>query len=146
MYTLFLSSDHAGYDLRQSLCRTLLKRDDLAVQDLGCEGPDSVDYPDFARRLAEAMANAEGARGILICGTGIGISISINRWPHIRAGLVHDVTTARLARAHNDINVLALGARVIGAEVALECVHTFLTTDFEGGRHQRRVDKMSGGP
>ena len=112
------------------------------VRDLGVNGTESVDYPDYAASLAQVMLQDETARGILICGSGIGISIAANRFSHIRAALVSDVTSARLCRQHNDANVLALGERLTGVATAMECVDTFLSTDFEGGRHQRRVDKL----
>ncbi len=110
--------------------------------DLGTQGPASVDYPDFAGKLAGALAEDKAKRGVLVCGTGIGISIAANRHRHIRAGLAHDMTTARLTRLHNDANVLCLGARIIGLDVAKDCLRVFLETDFEGGRHQNRVAKL----
>ena len=102
----------------------------------------SVDYPDFADRLAAALKDGKAKRGVLVCGTGIGISIAANRHRHVRAAVVHDVTSARLTRQHNDANVLCLGARLIGTDVAKDCLKVFLTTDFEGGRHQNRVAKL----
>jgi ribose 5-phosphate isomerase B len=136
-----LAADHAGYALK-----TLL-RDELAEQghdiiDLGTSGEESVDYPDFGRAAGEAVAAGRAACGIIVCGTGIGISIAANRVSGVRAAVCHDVTTARLARQHNDANVLALGARTTGIEVARDCLRAFLETGFEGGRHQRRVDKL----
>jgi ribose 5-phosphate isomerase B len=101
-----------------------------------------VDYPDFGDAMAEAIRSGEAARGVLVCGSGIGISIAANRHRVVRCALCHDVTSARLARLHNDSNVIALGARLIGVEVARDCVSAFLSTSFEGGRHQRRIDKM----
>jgi ribose 5-phosphate isomerase B len=114
----------------------------LEVLDLGTNGSDSVDYPDFADALADALRTGRASRGVLVCGTGIGISIAANRHRHIRAALCHDSASARLSRAHNDANVMALGARLIGIEVARDCVRTFFTTPFEGGRHVRRVGKL----
>lgn len=111
--------------------------------DLGTDTTESVDYPDFGRKLAEAIAAGEADFGIAICGTGIGISIAANRNPAVRCGLCTDTTMARLTRQHNDANVLALGARITGVESAMDIVETFLNTEFEGGRHQRRVDKLS---
>ena len=111
--------------------------------DLGTGGTASVDYPDFADVVADAIAQGRADTGVLVCGTGIGISIGANRHRHIRAGVAHDVTSARLMREHNDANVLALGARLIGPETARDCLKVFLQTSFEGGRHQRRVDKLS---
>jgi ribose 5-phosphate isomerase B len=136
-----LASDHGGVELKTLLKEELLKAGH-GVLDLGTEGPASVDYPDFAEAMAETIRSGAATRGVLICGTGIGISIAANRYPFIRAALVNDVTTARLCRQHNDANVLVLGGRVIGPEVARDCLKTFLETDFEGGRHQRRIDKM----
>lgn len=112
------------------------------VLDLGTDGSASVDYPDFADALAARMRSGEVARGVLICGTGIGIGIAANRHKGVRAALCHDVTSARLSRQHNDANVLVLGARMVGAEVARDCLLAFLETPFEGGRHERRVAKL----
>lgn len=140
---ILISSDHAGFDLRAELVKALTDQGHQ-IRDLGPEDRSSVDYPDMAENLVEALRAGEAERGILICGTGIGIGIAANRHPDIRAATCHDVTTARLARAHNDANVLCLGARVVGLQVAIDCVDAFLTTPFEGGRHQRRVDKLGG--
>jgi len=136
-----LASDHAGLSLRREI-RSHLEGSGYPVLDLGTEGTESVDYPDFADRLAAAVLDGRVARGVLICGTGIGISIAANRHRGIRAALCHDATTSRLARRHNDANVLALGARVIGAEVAKDCVDAFVDTAFDGGRHAARVAKL----
>ena len=139
--TIAIASDHAGVELKEALKGVLaeLGHDPL---DLGTEGSASVDYPDFADRLAGALADGKARRGVLICGTGIGISIAANRHRHVRAGLVHDVTGARLTRLHNDANVICLGARTTGVDVAKDCLRVFLGTDFEGGRHQSRVAKL----
>ena len=102
-----------------------------------------MDYPDYAAAAAEAVAAGRASRALLICGTGIGISIAANRHPQVRAALCHDAATARLAREHNDANVLALGARIVGEEVARDCVRVFFTTEYEGGRHARRIAKLS---
>jgi ribose 5-phosphate isomerase B len=118
----------------------------LEALDLGTHGTDSVDYPDFAAELARAIQDGRAERGILLCGTGIGASIAINRYPFIRAALVHDVTGARLCREHNDANVLVLGGRTTGPEVAKDCVNAFLDIAFEGGRHARRVEKLGAMP
>ena len=139
--SILMASDHAGVGLKSTLGEALTSRG-FEVGDLGTSGTDSVDYPDMADRLVDALLSGEASRGVLICGTGIGIGIAANRHRQIRAATCHDVTTARLARAHNDANVLCLGARVVGPEVALDCVMTFLETPFEGGRHQRRIDKL----
>ena len=137
-----IASDHAGFGYKTALKQTL---DELGfeVLDLGPGDTESVDYPDYANGLASALADGRAGRGVLICGTGIGISIAANRHRHIRAARCTSVTDARLARQHNDANVLALGERVTGIEVARDCLRAFLETPFEGGRHQRRVDKMS---
>ena len=137
-----VAADHGGYELKAALLPEL-KALGFEVLDLGTNSADSVDYPHFANAVAEVMASGRVQRGMVICGTGIGISIAANRHRHIRCALAHDVTTARLARQHNDANVLALGARVVGFEVAKACVRTFFTTDFEGGRHARRVAQLS---
>ncbi len=137
-----IAADHAGVDLKAALNGILCARG-YDVLDLGTNTVESVDYPDYAAKLAAALAEGQASRGILICGTGIGISIAANRFPHVRAALCHGVTEARLARQHNDANVLALGARITGVEIARDCLVTFLDTPFEGGRHQRRIDKMS---
>ncbi len=140
--TVAIASDHAGYVLKQAL-RGELERAGIGVLDLGTNGPDSVDYPDFADKLAAAIKDGKARRGVLVCGTGIGISMAANRHRHIRAALCHDTTSARLAREHNDANVLALGARLIGEETAKDCLRVFLNTAYGGGRHDRRVAKMS---
>lgn len=140
--TIGIACDHAGVELKDILIADL-EAAGFAVLDLGTNGTDSVDYPDFADKLANAIKAGQAKRGILICGTGIGISIAANRHRHVRAAVAHNTTVARLARLHNDANVLALGARVIGSEVARDCLKVFLETEFEGGRHQRRIDKMT---
>lgn len=139
--TIALAADHAGFELKNALKRVIEERD-LAVLDLGAHGSDSVDYPTMADSLAAALADGRAQQGVLVCGTGIGISIAANRHRHVRAALCHDVTTARLARQHNDANVLALGARVIGLNAARDTLEAFLDTPFEGGRHQRRVEML----
>ncbi|MBR0720608.1 ribose 5-phosphate isomerase B [Bradyrhizobium manausense] len=134
-----IACDHGGFALKEALKAAL---PDLAWLDLGTDGAASVDYPDFADKLADAIKAGKAGRGILICGSGIGISIAANRHAHIRCALVHDVTGARLCRQHNDANVLALGGRMTGEAVAKDCVEAFLGTAFEGGRHQKRIDKL----
>ena len=136
-----LASDHAGYELKMALAHELeaMGRD---ILDLGTDGPGSVDYPDYGHALAEALVGGQADRGIAVCGTGIGISIALNRHPGVRAALCHDETSARLAREHNDANVLALGARLIGSEVAKDCLRVFLDTGFAEGRHVGRVAKL----
>ena len=140
--TVAIACDHAGFGLKGPLVERL-KAVGLAVLDLGTDGPDSVDYPDFAHALAAAIRDGRAGRGVLICGSGIGISIAANRHPEIRAALIHDALGARMCRQHNDANVIVFGGRMIGVDTALDCLDTFLSTDFEGGRHQRRVDKLS---
>jgi ribose 5-phosphate isomerase B len=137
-----IASDHAGVELK-ALVKGELEGLGFAVSDLGTQGTNSVDYPDFADAVAAALVEKKASQGVVICGTGIGISIAANRHRHVRAALCHDATSARLSRQHNDANVLALGARLIGPEAARDCVRIFFGTAFEGGRHQRRIDKLS---
>lgn len=137
--TIAIACDHGGIELKAALKAAF---PDISWLDLGVDTSVSVDYPDYANALAEALKDGRATRGVLICGTGIGISIAANRHAHIRCALVHDVTTARLTRQHNDANVIAFGGRIIGVEVAKDALSVFLSTAFEGGRHQRRVDKL----
>jgi ribose 5-phosphate isomerase B len=137
-----LAADHAGYVLKDDLAGWL-REQGHEVSDLGTNGPDSVDYPQFGAKLAAAIASGEADRGIAVCGSGIGISIAVNREPKCRCARVDDPLSATLAREHNDANVLAFGARLIGSDMAKACVLAFLGTDFAGGRHQRRVDQLS---
>ena len=139
--TIAIASDHAGFELKEAL-KGVLSELEFAPLDLGTDGPASVDYPDFADKLAGALKDGRAKRGVLVCGTGIGISIAANRHRHVRAGVCHDATSARLTRLHNDANVLCLGARLIGSDVAKDCLRVFLGTEFEGGRHQIRVAKL----
>lgn len=140
--TIAIAADHAGYPLKE-LLKTELEARGFTVRDLGTHSEESVDYPDFGQAVGEAVAGGDAARGVIICGTGIGISIAANRIAGVRAALCHDATTARLAREHNDANVLAMGARLLGPEVAMDCLRAFLYTDFPGGeRHERRVGKL----
>ncbi len=136
-----VACDHGGFALKPAVLE-VLREAGLEVLDLGTDSEDSVDYPDFGQALAEAVISGRAARGVVICGTGIGISIAANRYPEIRAAACHDETTARLAREHNNANVLALGARITGTEVAKDCLRAFLKTPFGGERHERRVDKL----
>ena len=140
--TIAIAADHAGYELKCLLKERLVGLG-FKVGDLGTDNTTSVDYPDFARTLAQALDDGLWTRGILLCGSGIGMSIAANRFSSVRAALVHDEESARLARQHNDANVMVLGARRIDASVAEECLIAFLTIPFEGGRHQRRVSKLS---
>jgi ribose 5-phosphate isomerase B len=136
-----IAADHGGFDLKSALV-PVLRELGATVLDLGTTSRESVDYPEFADALAAAIIDGRAGRGVLICGTGIGMSIAANRHPGIRAALCHDGLTARLARQHNDANVLALGGRVTGIETARDCLTNFLNTTFEGGRHARRVAKL----
>ncbi len=137
-----LAADHAGFELKDLLIAWLREAGHETI-DLGTNGPESVDYPDFGAKLANAVATGEAERGIAVCGSGIGISIAVNRNPACRCARVDDPLSARLAREHNDANVLAFGARLIGPDMAKACILAFLETDFTGGRHQRRVDQLS---
>lgn len=141
--TIGIASDHAGYELKAVLKAELASLG-FPVLDLGTNSAEaSVDYPDFGRALAEAIKAGKVARGVLVCGTGIGIAIAANRHPGIRCGVVHDETSARLTRQHNDANVIALGARLTGVEVAKASLRVFLSTAYEGGRHAQRVAKLA---
>ncbi|HPF46413.1 MAG: ribose 5-phosphate isomerase B [Alphaproteobacteria bacterium] len=137
-----IASDHGGYDLKEIL-KTELEHLGYAILDLGCYNKDSVDYPDYADKMAAALLNKSAERGVLICGSGIGISIAANRHRHVRAALVHDGLTSQLSRHHNNANVIVLGGRTTGVDVAKDCLKIFLETDFDGGRHQRRIELMS---
>jgi len=137
-----IASDHAAVELKAALAAHMRKLGH-EVLDLGPEGADPVDYPDYGYKLAEAIASGAARRGVAICGSGIGISIAVNRHPAARAALVSEPLSARLAREHNDANVIAMGARIIGLEMAKDCLDIFLTTGYGGERHQRRVEKLS---
>ena len=140
--TIAIAADHAGYALKGVL-KTELELRGLMVMDLGTDSEVSADYPDFGRAVGEAVAGGKAARGVIICGTGIGISIAANRIAGVRAALCHDATSARLAREHNDANVLALGARLLDPEIANDCLRVFLDTAYlSGERHERRVGKL----
>lgn len=137
-----IAADHAGVEMKAQLVKELQAVGFTPI-DLGTHSTESVDYPDFAHEMAARVKQGEVSRGILICGSGIGISIAANRHAHIRAALCHNGLEAKMARKHNDANILALGARMIGIETAKDCLHSFLKTEFEGGRHQRRVEKIT---
>jgi len=140
---LAIGADHGGFELKEEVLKFLKTIKDIEVADYGVAGRDSVDYPDYGRKVSEAVSLGIVDRGILICGTGIGMSIVANRYPKVRAALCHDHFTARMSRLHNDANVLVMGERVIGKGVALELVKTWLETEFEGGgRHQLRLNKI----
>ena len=141
--TIAIASDHGGFELK-ALLKAQLQDLGYAVLDLGPDDAGSVDYPDFAYALVTALRDGRASRGVLMCGTGIGVSIAANRYPNIRAALVHDAFTARLCREHNDANVLCFGGRTIGPDVAKDCLRIYLETEFESrGRHSRRVGKLS---
>ncbi len=137
-----LAADHAGFSLKQAVYAYLAERG-LDVLDLGTDNEQPVDYPDFADALVARLSAGISERGVLICGSGVGMSIAANRHPGIRAALVHDAEGARLARRHNDANVLVLAGRRVSDETARTCLAAFLETEFEGGRHRRRLDKLA---
>ena len=137
-----LSADHAGFEMKELLA-DWLRADGYEVVDLGTNGPESVDYPRYGALLAEALADGRADRGVTVCGSGIGVAIAANRNPACRCAQVAEPLSASLARQHNDANAIALGARLIGIEMAKACVTAFLTSDFLGGRHQRRVDQLA---
>ena len=141
MAIVHIGCDHAAYEMKEAV-KAHLTAAGVTVNDHGCFGPESVDYPDFAESVAKAVAASAGELGILLCGTGIGISIAANKVNGIRAALCHTVFEAKMARNHNNANILCAGARVLEQAVILELVDTFLAEPFEGGRHGRRVDKM----
>jgi len=137
-----IASDHAGRELKEDI-KAFLKEKDIAFVDLGTNDSTSVDYPDFGIAVAKKVSLGEIERGILVCGTGIGMSIVANKFANVRAALVNDLYTVRMAKEHNDANVLVIGGRVVGKGLAREMVNTWLNSEFEGGRHQRRLDKIS---
>jgi len=137
-----IASDHAALEMKAALV-DWLQEAGHEVADLGPATADSVDYPDYGYKLAEEVASGRAERGVALCGSGIGISIAVNRHPACRCALVSEGLSARLAREHNDANVIAMGARLVGIEIAKDCLDVFLNTEFGGDRHQRRVDKLS---
>lgn len=139
---LAIGCDHGGFELKEEILKFIKTVANIQVSDMGPAAKESVDYPDFGAKVSEAVAKGAMDRGILICGTGIGMSIVANRFPNVRAALCHDHFTAQMSREHNDANVLVMGERVIGKGVALEIVKTWLDTQFAGGRHQKRLDKI----
>ena len=142
MKKIAIASDHGGFDLKENVIAHLMN-DGWKIDDLGPSNEDSVDYPDYGIKLAEIIAKKKVERGIVICGTGVGMSIVVNRFSGIRGTLCSDIYTAKMCRQHNDSNILIMGGRVIGKGLALEIVDTWLNTAFEGGRHQRRLDKIN---
>jgi len=141
MNSILIASDHAGFELKERLERALRDRG-YDVEDLGTDSADSTDYPDFAHPVADRVSRGEVERGVLLCGTGLGMSYTANRYPHVRAAVAWNAEVARLAREHNDANVLVLPARFVTPEEGLEILTTWLDTKFAGGRHARRVDKI----
>lgn len=140
--TVAIACDHAGLNLKSQL-KADLEEAGYDVLDLGTNGPESVDYPDFGFALANAISEGKAEKGVLVCGSGIGISIAANRNPAVRAAVVTNALTAKLARQHNDANVVCFGERLVGSEIARDAMKVFLETEFEGGRHARRVDKLA---
>jgi len=140
--SIALGADHAGYELKEALKSWLINHG-YHVLDLGTHSTESVDYPDYAALVGEAVADHKVERGVLVCGTGIGMAIAANKVPGVRAALCGDLYAARMSRAHNDANVLALGGRLMGAEMAVDILRAWLETEFAGGRHARRVDKIA---
>jgi ribose 5-phosphate isomerase B len=139
--TVALGADHAGFHLKEALKAWLIDHG-YQVVDYGTHSAESVDYPDYAAQVADAVADRKVERGVLVCGTGIGMTITANKVPGVRAALCSDLYTARMSREHNDTNVLALGGRLMGPEMAVDILRMWLETDFSGGRHRRRVDKI----
>lgn len=137
-----IASDHAAIEMKTALVEWLIEAGH-DVNDLGPMTTDSVDYPDYGYKLANAVASGDAERGVALCGSGIGISMAVNRNPACRCALVSEGLSAKLSREHNDANVIAMGARLVGIEIAKDCLHNFLNTEFGGDRHQRRVDKLS---
>ncbi|OQY25259.1 MAG: ribose 5-phosphate isomerase B [Desulfobacteraceae bacterium 4572_35.2] len=138
---MLIASDHGGLELKQIIVKFLLSRG-IEVNDLGVHADDSVDYPDYAALVATPISNGDETEGILVCGTGIGMSIAANKFSGVRAALVHDEFTAQMAREHNNANILVLGGRVLKPELACRMVEVWLNSQFEGGRHQNRLNKI----
>ena len=137
-----IGSDHAGYRLKESLAEHL-REEGHEVEDLGTHSEESVDYPDFGAAVARAVVSGKAEYGVCVCGTGIGIGIAANKVKGARAAVVHDATSAKMARQHNNANVVCVGARLTGPQPATDAVDAFLSSEFEGGRHQRRIDEIS---
>jgi ribose 5-phosphate isomerase B len=139
-----IGSDHAGFELKELCKKHLEQRQDLPTQDVGVFSRDSADYPLVAHEVARSVSSGDFTGGVLICGTGLGMSMVANRYKNVRAALCHNLYTTRMSRQHNDANILVMGGRVIGEGLALEMLDLFLDTPFEGGRHQRRLDQIDG--
>ncbi len=139
---IWIGGDHAGFELKERV-KTLLEQRQHEITDMGSSSGESVDYPDYAAAVAQAVSSGEADRGVLVCGTGIGMSIAANKFAKVRAAVCHDVETARLSRQHNNANVLAIGSRVLDPELALAIVQEWINTTFEGGRHARRLQKIT---
>jgi len=140
---IVIGSDHGGFELKEAI-KSLLQTRSIAVEDLGTKnGNDSVDYPDFGESVARKVSQGEAEKGVLVCGTGIGMSIVANKFPGVRAALAADIYMAKMAKQHNNANILVLGGRVLDENEACEMVATWLDSSFEGGRHQARLDKIS---
>ena len=137
-----IGSDHGAVDLKEEVKKVLAEFEGVSVKDIGTFGKESVDYPDIAEKVCAEVVSGAADRGIVLCGTGIGISISANKIKGIRCALCNEIYSAKMSREHNNANVLAMGGRVIGSEVAGQIVRTWITTDFAGGRHERRVNKI----
>ncbi len=139
---IVIASDHGGLDMKRAIC-DLLTQKGVAFKNLGTDSGDSVDYPDYAAKVASAIVSGDAKEGILICGTGIGMSIAANKFPGIRAALVHDEFTAQMSREHNNANILVMGGRILSEDVGKKLVEIWLDSDYEGGRHQNRLDKIA---
>jgi ribose 5-phosphate isomerase B len=139
---IVIAADHGGFELKETISRHLVAAG-REIEDIGCFSTESVDYPDFAERAVELILNGDCQMGILVCGTGIGMSIAANRYRNIRAANCFNVYTAKMSREHNNANIICLGARVLDADLAIQMVDAWLDTAFAGGRHQRRIDKFS---
>lgn len=137
-----IGSDHGGYELKEAI-KTHLEEKGIYIEDFGTDSTASTDYPDFARKVGEAVVSNEFDYGILICGTGIGMSIAVNKIPGVRCALLSDCFSAKATKEHNNANIISLGQRVLGEGLALDIVDTWLNTEFEGGRHQKRIDKIT---
>ncbi|MBW1897697.1 MAG: ribose 5-phosphate isomerase B [Deltaproteobacteria bacterium] len=138
---IIIGSDHAAFPLKEKLKQFIVEKG-IEIQDAGTDGENSVDYSDFGIKVAMAVSKGEYKRGILLCGTGLGMSMVANRFPHVRAALCSDLFSAKMSREHNDSNILVLGGRIVGEALAIELVKAWLETPFEGGRHQQRLDKF----